>query len=47
MIKKIGIFFVIASPCIFGYYLYTGFTEPVLLLIAAFLLFFGLFSMTI
>ncbi|MCK4540529.1 hypothetical protein KAU09_05260 [Candidatus Parcubacteria bacterium] len=47
MIRKIGIFLVIISICPLGYYAYTGFTEPILLLIAAFLFFFGLFSMTI
>ena len=38
---------VIACPCILGYYWYTNFKEPVLLIIAAFLLVFGLFSRTI
>lgn len=47
MIRKIGILLVGACPCVLGYYLYTGFKEPILLPIAAFLLIFGLFSMTI
>ena len=47
MIRKIGIFLIVVCPCPFGYYVYTGFTEPIFLLIAAFFLVFGLFSMTI
>ncbi len=47
MIRRIGMFMVIACPCVLGYYWYTNFKEPVLLIIAAFLLVFGFFSRTI
>jgi len=44
MIRKIGLFLIGACPCVLGYYIYTGFTESILLLTAIFLLVFGLFS---